>query len=195
VPAAGGDVKRVGDSGGRIRGWSRDGRYLLIWRVPQGRNTIGVLDLTTGRAAETLRSDAGGLAGPRLSPDSRWVAFHSPDAPGSPVWVAPFRGDVAVPDAEWIMISERAGSPFWAPDGRSLYFARMQDGSPYATRLFRQPIDPVSGRPAGPAAEFYRLDGYSFSLPLLNTISATRDHVYMLLGGARSDIWTMELPN
>jgi hypothetical protein len=70
----------------------------------------------------------------------------------------------------------------------------MQDGNAFATRLCRRPIDAVTGRPSGPESEFFRLDGYAFTMPLLNTISATRDHLYLLLSGGSSDIWTMELP-
>lgn len=193
IPSAGGDIKRLGDAGGRIRGWSHDGRYLLIWRVPAGKNTIGVLDLTTGRAAETLRSDSANLGMPQFSPDSRWVAFAS-DAPGASIWIAPFRGNDAVPESEWSRVAEGALNPFWSPDGRSLNYARLQDANLYAARLYRLPIDPATGRPSGPETEFYKLDGFSYAMPLLNTISATRDRVYLLLTGGMSDIWTMELP-
>jgi hypothetical protein len=95
VPAAGGDVKPLGNAEGRIRGWTRDGRYLLVWRAVSGNATIGVLDLSTGRPIETMRS-ARRLGSPKLSPDNRWVAFQVDVTQRGQIWVAPFRGCLTV---------------------------------------------------------------------------------------------------
>lgn len=57
----------------------------------------------------------------------------------------------------------------------------------------RQPLE--EGRPKGPAVEFYRFSASQiFAGIVLNTISATKDKVYLLLNGGNADIWTMTLP-
>jgi len=101
---AGGPAKSVGDAGGRLRGWSRDGRFLLIWRVHDGRDTAGVLDLTNGRITEIVQSDLS-VEYVRLSPDNRWIAFLSGVSDPKPrLWIAPFRGADPVRPADWIEI-------------------------------------------------------------------------------------------
>jgi hypothetical protein len=192
VPAAGGDVKSLGNAEGRIRGWTRDGRYLLVWRAAAGNPTIGVLDLSTGRAIETMRS-AKPLTAPKLSPDNRWVAFQADSGQRAQIWLAPFRGAEVVPESEWIQIASGV-VPFWSPDSHTLYSARYLEGSAFASLIMRQPLDPVSGRPAGPASEFYRFGG-TLDDPLINTMTASRTNLYTVLRGGMSEIWMMDLPN
>lgn len=45
----------------------------------------------------------------------------------------------------------------------------------------RQPLDPATGRPSGPAAEFHRFAG-------------SHTNLYTLLRGGMSEIWMMDLP-
>ncbi|MCX6620200.1 MAG: hypothetical protein NTY38_03820, partial [Acidobacteria bacterium] len=193
ISAVGGAAKPVGAAGGRIRGWSRDGRFLLIWRLHDGLHTVGVMDLSTRRVTDIVQSDLP-VQGARFSPDSRWIAFLARDGDPKPrLWIAPFRGSNPVPPADWIEIAGGGTLPFWSPDARSFYYARIQDGNPSDAVFFRQPLDPA-GKPYGSPVEFYHMRGYSVTGPLLNTISATRDHVYLLLNGGQSDVWLMDLP-
>jgi serine/threonine protein kinase len=191
---AGGEAKFVGDAGGRIRGWSRDGRYLLIWRHhTDGLRTTRVLDLIDGRVIDIIQSDFP-IDGARFSPDSRWIAFLSAEGDPKPrLWIAPFRGDQPVPPADWIEIAGGGTLPFWSPDCRSFYYARAKEGNPNEVTFFRQPLD-AAGKPAGSPKEFYSVSGYGVGGLLLNTICATKDHVYLLLESGQSDIWMMDLP-
>jgi Tol biopolymer transport system component len=191
VPSAGGDAKPAGNAEGRIRGWTRDGRYLLVWRVATGATTIGVLDLTTGRPSETMCSGKD-LGAPKLSPDNRWVAFQVDRRQRSQVFIAPFRGSEAVAESEWISIGPGV-MPFWSPDSRTLYFARHEERAADASLVMRQPLDPASGRAAGAASEFYR---FAAGLDIIvNTLAASRTHVYTLQSGGMSEIWMMDLPH
>ena len=67
------------------------------------------------------------------------------------------------------------------------------EGSADASIVMQQPLDPATGRPSGPAAEFYRFAG-SLGDPILNTINESRNNLYTLLRGGMSEIWMMDLP-
>jgi eukaryotic-like serine/threonine-protein kinase len=193
MSAAGGASRSFGDAGGRIRGWSSDGRFLLLWRARRGSQTAGVLDLTTGRITDIVKSEFP-IEGARFSPDSRWIAFLSGEGDPKPrLWIAPFRGAEPVPTADWIEIAGGGTLPFWSPDGRSFYYARTKDKYQSDMIFFRQPLD-RAGRPSGSPAEFYHMRGYNVPGPIMNTISATREHVYLLLNSGQSDVWLMDLP-
>ncbi len=193
VPASGGDPRPLGNAGGRLRDWSRDGRYLLVWRANSGKPTsVGVLELATSRAVETLASSGRALLQPRLSPDDRWVAFQIGFGHASVIRVAPFRGTTAVPESEWIEVGPGV-NPFWSRDGRTLYFARYEESSAYASVILRQPLNPETGQPSGAAKEFLRVDG-SMDDPLINTVASSPTHLYTVLKRGSSDIWMMELP-
>jgi Tol biopolymer transport system component len=193
IPTAGGDVRPAGNAGGRIRGWTRDGRYLLVWRVQTPKPTsIGILDLSTSQAKETMRAEKD-LGQPRLSPDNRWVAFQVEAGPRSHIWLAPFRGASPVPESEWIAIGPGA-APFWSLDSGSLYFARYPEGTYAASLVMRQKLDPASGHPAGPATEFYRFET-SLDNQRINTPTASRSYLYTLQRTGLSEIWMMELPS
>jgi Tol biopolymer transport system component len=186
IPASGGSPRKLGESGGRLRGWSKDGRHLLVWRVAEPANTLGVLDTANGTYTTILSSAKSRLSDGRLSPDGKWVAFVSGNPEGeTTAHIAPFRGAQSVPESEWIPIADGGGYVFWAPDSHSLYFRR-------GGAFHRQPLD-AAARPAGPAEEFYRLDTFRLASPVTNTVVASRDRIFFISFEGRSDIWMTEL--
>jgi eukaryotic-like serine/threonine-protein kinase len=77
----------------------------------------------------------------RISPDGRWLAYHSDGSGKREVYVRPFPAG-----NEQYQVSIDGGfSPKWAPDGRVLYFV-AQD------RLMAAPITAASGFASGPPA-------------------------------------------
>lgn len=191
VPTTGGEPEPVGGAYGRIRGWSPDGRFLLTWRQP-ARSLVGVLDLSTQKAAEIIKSDKLLAIAPRFSPDGKWVVFSAAgqlaDTPD--LYVAPFRGSQPVPESEWRMLTPNGVNPVWSRDGRSLYFLRTSEGLSRLMRVAMEDQNRFKGEPA----EFYRFEGRNLSGLLLNTMTASREHLYMVLLDGPSDIWTMDLP-
>jgi Tol biopolymer transport system component len=192
MSADGGDARHVGDPGGRIRGWSSNGQFLLIWLV-EGRKSagVGVLDIATGALTEILPAGSTALDTPRFSPDGRRIIFVSQESDGPLMWIAPFRGARVVPRDEWVRVGAGA-YPTWAPDGKSIFHLSISTGDTTRTGLARQPLDDA-GRPSGPRVEVYNLDGLRLVNPVVNTMCASRDRLFLLIGGGTSDIWMMEM--
>jgi Tol biopolymer transport system component len=72
-----------------------------------------------------------------ISPDGRWIAYHSNESQRFETYVRPF------PDVEggrWQISSDGGGYPLWARSGRELFFGRESD-----YRLMAAPIQSGSG--------------------------------------------------
>ncbi|MCX6623830.1 MAG: hypothetical protein NTY38_22750, partial [Acidobacteria bacterium] len=168
VSTAGGDVKPIGSAYGRL----------------------GLLELATGKASEIAASETLELHSPRLSPDGNWVLFGTWGGQStSDMWLAPCRGNQPIPQAEWELMTEGSGLALWSPDGRSVYFVKSAEPNPMGAGIYRQPVDPATGRLLGPATEFHRLDGYTLGANITNSICANRDQVLLTVMQGRSDIW------
>ena len=140
----------------------------------------------------------GGCAG-RLSPDERWIAFHTiPRIDARQVYVAPFRGPVPIEQKEWIPVTdgqamERYGA--WSPDGNTLYFLSERDGF----RCIRaQRLDPVSKHPVGPPLDIYHFHQARRSLgsgdPVYNGFQVAVDKAVFALLETTGNIWMTEIP-
>ncbi|MCC6860119.1 MAG: PD40 domain-containing protein, partial [Bryobacterales bacterium] len=189
LDVAAGQTRQVARPGGRIRGWSPDGRYLVVWSSSQPV-VVGVVDVESGALTPILKREGTPVGQPRLSPDGRWIAFLA----GSALHVAPFRGNQPVPEAEWVRVAEPAGFPFWSPDGRNLYYTAAAQWEPVSALLLRQPFDPAAGRPKGPAVRFHALEGRTLGSPIINQVSGARGGVVLGLRDTVSDIWSLDWP-
>ena len=194
VPVSGGEMKPAGRAFGRLRGWTPDGRYVLVWRATGPNNSIGVFEPATGKAAEIAAKPGTDLIAPRLSPDGKWLLFSLFDGEAFQLMLAPFHGSQSIPESEWKFVATNAPRVFWSPDGRSIYYMQTPDMWPTGAPILRQPFDPATGHLAGPATEFYRLEGFSSGGTLTNTLTANRDQIFMTVTRGSSDIWMTELP-
>ncbi len=157
-------------------------------------NGISVLDVATGAVTEIAKGSRR-PRGVRFSPDSRWIAFNTSDVPGKrPLWVAPFHGAAPIPESEWIAVAGTGALPFWSPDGRWFHYATLSGPDSTEGVFHRQPFDPTTGRLSGPAVQLFSTEGRTLTDGLLNTVTATRDHIYLLFRTGQSDIWMMALP-
>ena len=94
-------------------GWTPDGQ-MLAFEAFRGDAIPSIWVLEKGEVRRVL-SD--GYAG-RLSPDGRWLAYHSEAVGGPEVYVTPF----PEADARW-QISTRGGSgAAWSADGAEVYY-------------------------------------------------------------------------
>jgi hypothetical protein len=151
IPAAGGAQEKTCDHCGTITGISRDGNLILY--EPVKDEDLTAFDVKQRRTiCLALRPSADViLSGGRLSPDEKWVAFHSIEGPEKTtrVWVAPVNLDHPAPKSDWIAITDGtvfSQDPCWSANGKLLYFISERDGF----RCFwAQPLDAKTAKPAG----------------------------------------------
>jgi eukaryotic-like serine/threonine-protein kinase len=114
--------------------WSPDGRIILFGYddpVPLKPYGAGTLDVSTGEKI-IFQDPTVSIFPNSISPDSRWVAFHTRVAGQRKLWIAPFRRGAWTPQREWrsaIADPSRADMEgHLAPTGQILYFLSERDG-------------------------------------------------------------------
>jgi serine/threonine-protein kinase len=91
--------------------WSPDGRILALSRAASDRE---ILLLTPGDEPRLFEKDA---SGPAFSGDGRFIAYASPAAGITNVFVRSTSGD-----GKWQVSSELGGYPRWSGDSRELFY-------------------------------------------------------------------------
>ncbi|MBN8732903.1 MAG: protein kinase [Acidobacteria bacterium] len=191
MPTSGGEPKMVHENAsGRPRGWSPDGRYILIWRTLQS-SSIAIVDVQSGKLSTILQSPNRPIGHPRFSPSGRHLAAVEFRGAQTDVILAPFRGSQPIPESDWLTIAKDATHPIWSPDGNSLYYI-VRAGN--TSTLMRQKLDP-NGRPLGAPTLTHR---FTSSAPfndnnlIVNTPDASRDQLVYLVNENNSDLWIID---
>ena len=115
--------------------WSQDGRFLTYFSTDLSGGTLYALPLNAAgerKPIEAFRSKSQ-AQGPRLSPDSRFLAYTSNESGRNEVYVRPFdpAAPPAAPDAAGaVQISDQGGQgmAFWRRDGKELYYLGADRG-------------------------------------------------------------------
>ena len=109
----------------RPHSWASDGTVLFDSSLDVWTGTLGALD----SAKHLIANPAFTEAQARLSPDGRFIAYMSTESGRAEVYVATF------PDLgdRWTVTSNAGGAPQWSPDGRKLYFTRLERGGDKTT--------------------------------------------------------------
>ena len=129
--------------------WSSDGSRLLVGRQRGSTATSVILDVKTRREVEIANHPSWSLMEAHFSPDDRWVAFHTTNAPNlRQVYVVPASSPTPIPSAAWVPVVQDFGIfPNWSSDGTGIYHFSLRDGYMCA---WLQAVDPRSKRPIGP---------------------------------------------
>ena len=99
--------------------WSADGKYLL-YVVQTGRGLdVWALPMTgTDRQPFPVLETRFNEQGARLSPDGRWIAYHSDETGSDEIYVRAFRASGSA-----LRVSPNGGTfPAWRADGRELFY-------------------------------------------------------------------------
>ena len=95
--------------------WSADGQT-LAYTETSGAGDIW--SLRQGEPPQPLVATPDAEGDPRLSPDSRWLAYHSSASGSSEVYVQPFPG----PGPRQTISVGGGWAPVWSPTGRELFY-------------------------------------------------------------------------
>jgi serine/threonine-protein kinase len=119
-----GEIERIvgvkGDGG--PHNVSPDGKTLVFSQVdPTTGRDLWMLDLAGDRTPRTLVVEPGPQSNGVISPDGRWLAYHSEDVGAT--FVRPF------PDTgggRWEVVPSGSKWPLWSRDGRELFYVSAQ---------------------------------------------------------------------
>jgi Tol biopolymer transport system component len=182
------------DCGGRPRQWP-DERMLLIETFGSRRNTLALLDTTTGERRELVASPERSVTNPRVSPNGRWLTFDATRSGGSPdVYVAPLGSGASISELDWAVVERSASHPFWSADGDLLYYLPTTPSVELRNTVRARRFDRSSGQPDGDA--FTVFSSTEMVVPAMITgvaPIATADRIIFVLGDFRGDIWTLDL--
>ena len=182
------------DCGGRPRQWL-DERMLLIETFGSRRNTLALLDTTTGERHELVASPERSVTNPRVSPNGRWLTFDATRSGGSPdVYVASLGSGASISELDWAVVERSASHPFWSADGDLLYYLPTTPSVELRNTVRARRFDRSSGRPNGDA--FTVFSSTEMVVPAMITgvaPIATADRIIFVLGDFRGDIWTLDL--
>lgn len=102
--------------------WSRDGRYLFFNAVSEGTKddvwAFSIADKHAGAILDTVSSEQYAA----LSPDGKWLAYHSDDTNRPEVYVQLFDGIHSGTRRRWKVSSGGGGLPRWRADGKELFY-------------------------------------------------------------------------
>jgi serine/threonine-protein kinase len=99
--------------------WSTDGKSLLF--VMGAPSDIFLLTLAGGAKPQPLIQTPFTETRPSLSPDGRWIAYHSNESGRNEVYVQPFPD---VRQGRWQISADSGDSPVWSSNGRQLFYRR-----------------------------------------------------------------------
>jgi hypothetical protein len=179
---------------GMPRGFSPDGKKLLLWNDSPPITHLDMLDLATHQVNRIVWAGED-LSGPRLSPDGGWVSFVA--RVGEHQWqtfVAPVWREKLLGSFDWVPITPVSDSfhfAFWSARGDLLYILTAHGGSGNLRWLEALRLDAETKRPIGDALPVYEFDdalapGMD---PIWNTASAANNSIVLELGGVSTNIW------
>lgn len=182
-------------------GWSRDGRFLLLYSVPStggiGPDTdLWVLPLagtTPGdrKAVPLLRTEFA-ERGARFSPDNRWFAYTSNKSGKDEAYVRAFDSTFVpgsgnpTPGGEFIVSKGGGISPHWRADGKEMFYL-SPDGSVMSVDVATSPEfkagvpKPLFKGPPGVTFWEVSSDGKRFLMPLAGGASSSSPAPYKVV--------------
>ncbi|HEY3518096.1 MAG TPA: hypothetical protein VGL98_13700, partial [Gammaproteobacteria bacterium] len=106
---------------GQLLGFTPDGRSLIYFSSQVAGDTLLRIPLDGDAAPVQLARGSTGMQGPRLSPDGRYLAYHTTADNKNEIWVRPLgeSGELGLP----ARVGDGLGMTTWRADGRELYYA------------------------------------------------------------------------
>ncbi|MDA2931441.1 protein kinase, partial [Acidobacteria bacterium AH-259-O06] len=126
--------------------WSRDGKGLVFHEAnssgvvaggfdsPETSGDISVLSMEGEPISEPLLQTQFSEGGAAISPDGRWMAYHSDETGRQEIYVRPFPN---VEEGKWQISGDGGISPLWGPKGRELFY--RNSGAMMVVRIETEP--------------------------------------------------------
>ena len=195
VPTRGGPPRKVCEDCGFLTSWSQDGKR-MVWHRIRGIRGTHVLDVASGESFLLAPSGKSDNYSGRISPDGRWVAFHTAVKPGIRlIFVVPLRGTETVSAEDWIPVTDGVTNgmkPYWSPDGNLMYYVSESEAHQC---VWARRLNPDTKQPVEEPFEVYHVGGAQRSFGT-NTgtynISVAGDRLVFNLTGTTGNIWLME---
>ena len=135
--------------------WSADGQTLVLMEVVPGNVTITTVTLDDSSQSRLLIDSPGAFdAYPEVSPNGRWIAYHSDESEQFQVYVRPFPN---VDGGRWQISSDGGFSPVWGPDGRELFFRSLSGEMRVVAYEDEQSFSPGTSQPLFPGAQYLQV--------------------------------------
>ncbi len=118
--------------------WSAGGESLIFTEIAleTGRD-IWSVSMNGESTARPILSERFNEDAPSISPDGRWMAYMSDESGRFEIYVRPFPN---VDDDRWLVSTQgNAAWPYWAPDGRELYYLDYSTGQMMAVTIDTEP--------------------------------------------------------
>jgi Tol biopolymer transport system component len=111
------------------KSWSPDGQYLLFWMNDRASADLWVLLLFGDRKPFPFTQTPFIELFGEISPDGKWLAYHSAESGPSEVYVRPFPNG----SGKWLVSTNGGAYPRWRRDGKELFYVNNTNvfrGSP-----------------------------------------------------------------
>ncbi len=105
---------------GNITSWSPNGRYLFFMVQNNAtRQDVYYIDLNGEKKLTPLIQTPANESGAVLSPNGKWLAYHSDESGRNEIYVTAFPG----PGGKWQISNGGGSNASWAADGKQLYYS------------------------------------------------------------------------
>ena len=197
VSTSGGGPRLLCEKCGRPDDWTSDGRIIVPF-PPR------MFDPSNGVLTDLARHPTMSTTGPRLSPDEKWITFHTSGNISQQVgrrrqvFLAPYTGQ-PVPLSGWLAVTDGQDldrEAAFSPDGNRIYFLSDRDGF---RCIWARALDAKTKLPVGTIYPVLHLHNPRVSLlHVPNTgmvrITPVGNRIIFAMGELTGNLWMTELP-
>jgi Tol biopolymer transport system component len=189
---------RVCQNCGMPRGFSPEGKRLLLWTNSAPLHHLDMLNLDSGQINQITSSEQD-LISPNLSSDGDWVTFVAKVGEhGWQTFAALVSSGKPLHSFDWIPVTPLSDSfhfAFWSERGDIVYNLTARGGSGNLKWLEAQRVDPASKHPIGVPQLLYEFG--DMLVPgmdsVWNPVAVNGGKIILELGNIGTNIWAKDL--